>query len=190
LSINYSIVIPGKSVTLRTLKEADAEPIYENIRNIEITKYLRELPSPYLLSDAHNFIKAGKVLLKKGTEFDFAIEYANPDKESVFLGIIALANLKNNQKRNVKTAEVGYWVARKYWGKGIGTEALLLATGYGFEELGLGAICACVLKENAPSIHLLQKCGFSFDRELLKNTRKNGQWVDELRFVKTRKLSA
>jgi RimJ/RimL family protein N-acetyltransferase len=184
LAARYSIVIPGQRINLRTLREADALPIYENIRDNEVTKYLREIPSPYMLRDAYDFIKTSQVLLQRGLEFDFAIEYADPTLGQSVAGIIALAKIGNHGLKKEKTAEVGYWVGRKYWGNRIATDALSLITEYGFEELGLGAVYACVMRENLTSIHLLEKCGFSFDKELPKNTKKNGNWIDELRFVK------
>lgn len=53
--------------------------------------------------------------------------------------------------------EVGYWIGREYWGKGVATKAL---------ELFLEAetdrpIYAGVSKNNTASIRVLEKCGFT-----------------------------
>ena len=53
--------------------------------------------------------------------------------------------------------KVGYWLGRRYWGKGIASAALS-------QFLGLGKgrpLYARVAKHNAASIRVLQKCGFA-----------------------------
>jgi RimJ/RimL family protein N-acetyltransferase len=53
--------------------------------------------------------------------------------------------------------EVGYWIGKPFWGKGIATKALseLLA------ELTVRPLYARVAKSNAGSIRVLEKCGFT-----------------------------
>jgi RimJ/RimL family protein N-acetyltransferase len=53
--------------------------------------------------------------------------------------------------------EVGYWIGRDHWGKGIATAALA-------EFLLLDAnrpLYARVARQNVPSIRVLEKCGFT-----------------------------
>lgn len=54
--------------------------------------------------------------------------------------------------------EVGYWIDRAYWGRGVATEALSA-----FLRLEpTRPLHAGVAKHNAASIRVLQKCGFTF----------------------------
>jgi len=53
--------------------------------------------------------------------------------------------------------EVGYRIGRRYWGRGIATAALVAF----LAELGERPLYAHVLKSNAASIRVLEKCGFS-----------------------------
>jgi RimJ/RimL family protein N-acetyltransferase len=53
--------------------------------------------------------------------------------------------------------EVGYRIGRRYWGRGIATAAL----GAFLAEFGERPLYAHVLKSNAASIRVLEKCGFS-----------------------------
>jgi RimJ/RimL family protein N-acetyltransferase len=53
--------------------------------------------------------------------------------------------------------EVGYWIGREFWGKGIATKAL---------ETLLSVVTVCplyahVVRHNAASIRVLEKCGFT-----------------------------
>ena len=56
--------------------------------------------------------------------------------------------------------EVGYWIDRAYWGRGIATAAL---TAY-LELEQTRPLYAGVAQHNAASIRVLQKCGFTFRR--------------------------
>ena len=52
--------------------------------------------------------------------------------------------------------EVGYWIGKEYWGKGIATQALLL-----FLDLArMRPLYAHVAKHNIGSRRVLEKCGF------------------------------
>ncbi|MFN0138116.1 MAG: GNAT family N-acetyltransferase [Phycisphaerae bacterium] len=53
---------------------------------------------------------------------------------------------------------VGYWIARAHWGKGIASRALALF----LEQEHRRPLRATTAGDNAPSRHILQKCGFRF----------------------------
>jgi RimJ/RimL family protein N-acetyltransferase len=53
--------------------------------------------------------------------------------------------------------EVGYWLGRDHWGKGIATEALAEF----LPVVGERPLFAGVARHNAPSIRVLEKCGFA-----------------------------
>jgi RimJ/RimL family protein N-acetyltransferase len=52
--------------------------------------------------------------------------------------------------------EVGYWLGREYWGKGIATEALKQFLG----QIKIRPLSAHVAKQNPASKRVLEKCGF------------------------------
>ena len=57
--------------------------------------------------------------------------------------------------------EVGYWIAREHWGRGIATEALsrFLA------EIPERPLYAGVIRGNVASVRVLEKCGFRVESE-------------------------
>jgi ribosomal-protein-alanine N-acetyltransferase len=57
-------------------------------------------------------------------------------------------------------AELGYDIARRWWGQGLAPEAAGAVIRYGFSVLGLHRIDAGVLPENHASVRVLQKLGF------------------------------
>lgn len=57
-------------------------------------------------------------------------------------------------------AEVGYWVARPYWNRGICTEALRMIIDYCFREKGFRTLWADYFPDNPASGKVMEKCGF------------------------------
>jgi ribosomal-protein-alanine N-acetyltransferase len=57
-------------------------------------------------------------------------------------------------------AELGYEMARRWWGHGLTPEAAAVVIRYGFSVLGLHRIEAGVLPGNDASVRVLQKLGF------------------------------
>jgi RimJ/RimL family protein N-acetyltransferase len=68
---------------------------------------------------------------------------------------------------------VGYWIGREFWGRGLATRAL----GELLEIVEERPLHAYVVKHNAASIRVLQKCGFA---EVEEHTGEGG--VVELLF--------
>lgn len=60
--------------------------------------------------------------------------------------------------------EVGYGVAREYWGKGLMTEAAHACLRYGFEKVGLERIVAVAMPENQASRRIMEKLGMRYEK--------------------------
>ena len=58
-------------------------------------------------------------------------------------------------------ADLGYVIARKYWGNGIASQAIQLAIQKGFEDLDVTRIEALVDPANIASQRVLEKNGFA-----------------------------
>lgn len=61
----------------------------------------------------------------------------------------------------VNHCEVGYWIARPYWGKGICSEAMRRVVDYCFEEKGFAVLWGGYFPDNPASGRVMEKCGFS-----------------------------
>ena len=64
--------------------------------------------------------------------------------------------------------EIGYGLAKDYWGTGLATQAAAATMNYGFEQLHLPRIVAVAYPENAASRRVLEKLGMKYV--------KNGQF--------------
>jgi RimJ/RimL family protein N-acetyltransferase len=68
-----------------------------------------------------------------------------------------------------KNAELGYWLAQPYWGRGICTEAVKRVTCYAFEHLDIQRLFARPFGSNKASQRVLEKAGYQLEC-ILKNT--------------------
>jgi len=141
------------SYRIRSLRQGDAEKIYEYMQDFNIVKYLATVPSPYLLENALSFILFANEKEKEKTEFHYAIANVDDDK---MLGLIGVKEI-NFQ---TGTCEIGYWLGREHHNRGIITQAINEISQYCFNELGLGVIKAIVFESNIASIKALEKAGF------------------------------
>jgi RimJ/RimL family protein N-acetyltransferase len=75
--------------------------------------------------------------------------------------------------------EVGYWLGREYWGKGIATSALRLFLGEVMER----PLHAVVYKPNIASARVLEKCGFVLCGENTPESGGNNETTGEFTFI-------
>ena len=77
-----------------------------------------------------------------------------------FIGFCGLQYLDGTSE-----IEVGYRLAKRFWGKGLATEAASASLKYGFDELGLDRIVAVVHPENVASQMVIQKIGLQYEKD-------------------------
>ena len=87
------------------------------------------------------------------------------------------------------SAELGYWLAPAYWGRGIMTGALRAVVDYAFATFDLNRLWAGAFDWNPASIRVLEKAGFVFEARLTKSAYKDGEFVDELIFAIVKQMS-
>ena len=80
-------------------------------------------------------------------------------------------------------AEIGYWLAKPFWGRGIMTAVVAGVCRHGFEEFGLVKIVAHVFTGNPASARVLEKCGFVQEGLFRKHFLKDGKLIDAWAFA-------
>jgi RimJ/RimL family protein N-acetyltransferase len=113
----------------------------------EVARRLGRVPHPYSERDAFLFLET--VVPK---EWVWAITFLESGE------LIGMVGLSPGPGR--ESAELGYYVARRYWGIGIATEAAASAVDYGFDALGLRRLTAGYFRDNPASGCVLGKLGF------------------------------
>ena len=77
-----------------------------------------------------------------------------------FVGFCGLKYLDTSSE-----IEVGYRLAKKFWRRGLATEAARASLRYGFETLGLDRIVAVVQPENGASCRVIEKIGLRYEKD-------------------------
>lgn len=179
-------ILKGENVKLRQLCMKDAKRITKLLTQ-EVSYYLKAIiPNPYKIEDALNFINKSHSNFKCKKGFIFGIDFRGATDElssSPFVGIISIENI-DYINRN---AEVGYWIGKKYWNRGIATESLALVIDYAFNILDLHKLYASVFVQNAASIHVLEKCSLRREGELHEQKYKHGKFHNILLYGMTKK---
>ena len=137
----------GVRINLRELLVSDAQAL-SHLMNYNISKYLYEVPDPYSVEVALNFINTAHNDFQSLSALHFAIEYKGMSEPRnnypVLVGSIGLKNIDLTNKK----ANLGYWIGEQYWGRGIATECVRLIINYAFSyDLGLREVIAYVFSE-------------------------------------------
>lgn len=149
---------------IRPWQPGDAPALARFLDNPHILDNLRDgLPSPYTEDDAREFISA-MLAAEPGNVFAFAITQGGE-----CVGSISAARGTNVHRR---TAELGYYVAEPYWGRGLCTAAVKAACAHVFAHSDILRIYAEPFAHNAASCRVLEKAGFVYEGTLRANAVK------------------
>jgi len=166
--------IRGAKITLRPIAKVDAESIHKYARDPGISRYTF-LPHPYSRKDADDWVVTSNERNASGIDFNMGIELPSTGE---IIGMISLNNIDVINRH----AELGYWLGRPYWGNGYVSEAIELIVRHSFRRFKLNRIYARVMHPNTTSAHLLEKSGFTYEGTLRKNIKRNGRYLNELRY--------
>jgi [ribosomal protein S5]-alanine N-acetyltransferase len=81
------------------------------------------------------------------------------------------------------SAEIGYWLGRAYWGRGIATEALTAVTAESFRRFDLTRLYAVPFADHTASVRVLEKAGYVREGHLRRSAIKHGVVRDQLLFA-------
>ena len=158
------------NINIRLWRMEDACALANVLNSKNIHDNLRDgLPLPYTVSDAEAFIST--ILAENpNTSYVRAITV-----DDTAIGCIGVSRRENIHRL---TAEMGYYLAEAYWGRGIMTRAIKQMCRYIFDNTDIIRIFAEPFAHNIASLRALEKAGFVYEGTLQKNAIKNGQLVD------------
>lgn len=139
-------------VVLRPLVQDDAAPFHRLINDWEICRRLPEAPFPYPQEQAQAWVAASVADRAAGRAYEFALL----DRSGTMIGSAGL-RLDPSGSR----ASLGYWIGRRFWGRRHGGAAVAQLLSWGFDELPIQTITATVAADNAASLAVLERAGFT-----------------------------
>ncbi len=159
---------------LRSWREGDEPALVRHADDPAIWEQVRDLfPTPYTWEDAEEWIE----LACQGPEVtDFAI-----DVEGEAVGGIGFAQQSDV---NRCSAEIGYWVGRAWWGRGLATEALIALSAAVFAlHPEILRIYAVPFADNLASRRVLEKSGYRLEGIMRDAAIKNGNLRDQAMYA-------
>ncbi len=158
------------TIEIRKWKLSDAADLAAALSNKKIQDNLRDgLPYPYTEQDGLDYISA---MLDADENDTFAFAITVNGKVIGSIGAFRQTNIHR------QTAEMGYYIAEDYWGKGIMTEAVKQICRYVFHNSDIIRIFAKPFAYNIASCRVLEKAGFQYEGTLRSNAVKNGNVLD------------
>ncbi len=148
--------IETSRLILRRAVREDAEPMFRNwASDPEVTKFLTW--------PAHSSIAVSEIVIGSWLQ-----EY---EKESYYQWMIVLKELGEpigsisvvRRNDRVEEAEIGYCIGRRWWHRGIVTEALTAVIAYLFDEVGMNRVAARHDPNNPHSGGVMRKCGMKYE---------------------------
>lgn len=165
---------------LRAFRATDAQRVRALAGEREIAATTTNIPHPYPAGLAEAWIGAQVERRSRGEAVVFAIQLRDDLNAAdgglepgELVGAIGLELDPENQQ-----AELGYWIGKPYWGRGLATEAAHAILRYGFEDLRLNRIHAGHFAHNAPSGRVLEKIGMVHEGCRRQHVRKWDRFVD------------
>ncbi|WP_319378257.1 GNAT family N-acetyltransferase [uncultured Methanocorpusculum sp.] len=145
-------------IDLRLWEERDAPSLAFFANEPLIAKNLRAgFPSPYNLEDAKAYIAFCHQL---DPAENLCLAITNDDCAVGCIGVFC---------RGERRAELGYWLGKPYWGKGIMTKMITEICGTAFQIFPIDEIFAEPNEWNAASQRVLEKSGFVYTGEKEKS---------------------
>jgi len=181
----------GKRLTTKHESPGDPVPTIQvtgrislsQITNDDRSTYLRHLnatdefrtnmctiPYPYTEFDADQWLsKAARETLAQ----DHSRSWAIRNESGELIGGVGLIEIIETQK-----AEIGYWLAKPYWGQGVMTQVLCCLCRFAFDQYRLQRIHAEVFATNPRSASVLMKAGFRLEGTLRNEFFRDDQSLD------------
>jgi [ribosomal protein S5]-alanine N-acetyltransferase len=154
---------------LRKWDISDLDNLVKYANNFEIAKNLtNQFPHPYTKESGEGFIA---MTLQHSPTRIFCIDYNGE--------AIGAIGIHPQLDIFCKNAELGYWLAEPFWGKGIMSKAILQIVDYGFANFDITRIFARPFNTNVGSQKALEKTGFVLEAKLEKTIFKNDTYLDE-----------
>lgn len=166
------------SMHLRPWQQEDISTLTRYTNDWEIARWLRDaFPHPYTQADAEAFLQ----LCLEADPMESLLLTIDIDGEAV--GSLSLSKGRDVYHRS---AELGYWLARPFWGQGMMTAAVGEICRQGFSQWDILRIYAEPFANNAASRRVLEKAGFTLEGILRQNVTKAGETLDSCLYSRLR----
>jgi ribosomal-protein-alanine N-acetyltransferase len=170
-------IVVNDQVHLSEIRSSDKDALIEHLNDRDIYDRTLRIPFPYTEYNADEWLAVyAKATEQQGQPVHFAIRTGDD-------ALIGGCGLNDFEIGKSHRAEVGYWLAKPLWGRGIMTAVVERVCQHAFEEFGLAKITAHVFTFNPASARVLEKCGFQQEGFLRTHFLKDDKLIDARLFA-------
>lgn len=166
----------NRRVNLTEIRPGDRASFLEYLNDRELHRYTCRLPYPYTEECFGQWMQTVSDAIR---EYGEPIHWAIRDHQQRLIGGIGFDNLIKGHR-----AEIGYWLARPFWGQGIMSAVVRKACQVAMSQWKLVRLTALVFHDNSASIRVLEKNQFAREARLKKYFHRDGEFSDALLFAK------
>ncbi|MGZ4186947.1 MAG: GNAT family N-acetyltransferase [Solirubrobacteraceae bacterium] len=141
---------------LRQWREADLAPFAALNADPEVMRYFA---APLTRTQSDEFAAHVHETIERQGWGLWAVEVTGGP---AFIGFVGL-NRVSFEEHFTPAVEVGWRLARPFWGHGYATEAAAAALSFGFEQVELHEIVSFTATVNEPSIRVMRRLGMQHD---------------------------
>jgi|SRR3989339_10281 len=160
------------SIFLSQMRTKDIKQLVKYLNDKAIFNNTLTIPFPFTAKDGEFFINLCE---KKRKKYGRLTNWAIRDKNKKLIGG---CGFQMKYRRNSKKDEIGYWIARPFWNKGIITKVVNKLSEIGFKKFGLKRIEATIFIHNDASCRVLEKAGFKLEGVFRKAVKKGNRLID------------
>lgn len=159
--------LSGDGFLLRAWRPDDCTALVHHANDEQVSRGLSDrFPYPYTEADAQAFLSAPLEL----PALVMAIEV-----EGAAVGGIGLRPGEGVQRIG---GQLGYWLGRSFWGRGLMSRIVPLWCQHAFDQFGYERLQATVLSNNPASARVLEKSGFEREGTLRRAAIKRNEVLD------------
>ncbi len=163
-------LIYTENLLLRAPAAHDVEAITRIVRHRDILRWLL-VPRPYEKRHAEDFVRSSTRDRQQREGFHYVITRR---EDGVVMGALGLNRYSEEHRR----AELGYWLGKRYQGKGYMKEAGSALLDQAFGRAGLQRVFAMTIVGNAVSERVLQRLKFTKEGEFRRHVKHAGRYRD------------
>ena len=167
----------NEHIQLSEFQPSDQVACVEHLREKEIYDRTLRIPYPYTEDDFQEWLK---IVEKTTQEQGRSVLWAIRKEDGLLIGGCGFDGFQLGKSHR---AEIGYWLAKPFWCRGIMTAVVRRVSEFAFAEFGLVKITAHVFANNPASARVLEKCGFVQEGYLGKHYLKDGRYLDARLFA-------
>ena len=148
--------IQTERLSLRPVQTGDADNLAAYLGDFGVSRSLGRVPHPYAREQAVNWIAASQIP-RPADDTGFVLDLGE--------GLIGGIGFRSEDG----VPNLGYWLAKPYWGQGLMSEAAAAVLAWLFEVSDHNLVRSGVFEGNSASLRILQKLGFEVTGHSLVN---------------------